>query len=563
MPTSASGTSPLPLPPLEKTPPTNPPQFSTGRSLYQRYRNYKDAEQDLKDLTVLLKSHWLKIEAKLSLIKDLQDVLGETLHQHFTDLFEILFRKLGEAQHKIESVDRKQGRLKRAKFAALVKESLEAAITELDKWQAQVELPYYLMARISNPRVDEKLAAVTQRPRGDTKGAEEIKRLRDTMKSERDGGGTTPGGGDGGWAGRGGKSCWIEASKLSDGGRVIDPYASSELKLVKLGPAGKEYLADIILIKNLPDEGQMAMAGIRDVARILAQSEPLTFGILKCHGVVKELRNHKTEVVFQVLFSIPDKLDQPRSLRSYLAAAKDERRTKYPLNERFALAKKVARSVMFVHTSNLVHKSIRPDTIVLFQDSKSLLGVPFLVGFQKIRPACGLTTMVSDAEWEKDLYRHPTRQGLKPEDTYKMQHDIYSLGVLLLEIGLWTSFVHWNEELKGFKPGPELKVDAATLAMKDVKKKANIIKGLLLKMAMELLPGAMGPKYAEVVISCLTCLDRGNDKFKSEEGLVDEDGIVVGVRYVEIVSRFPVLWLNKCGLLLTGWGFWWRCIRLR
>jgi hypothetical protein len=243
--------------------------------------------------------------------------------------------------------------------------------------------------------------------------------------------------------------------------------------------------------------------------------------------------------VFQVLFSIPErpnKLYQPRTLRSYLAAAKDERRTKYPLNERFALAKRLARSIMFVHTSNLVHKNIRPDTIVLFQDGKSLMGIPFLVGFQKIRPANGATWMVSDAEWEKDLYRHPTRQGLKPEDTYKMQHDIYSLGVLLLEIGLWTSFVQWNGKDKYFEPGPDLKVDAETLAIKDVKRKANIIKDLLLRMAMELLPGAMGPKYAEVVISCLTCLDKGNDKFESEEGLVDEDGIVVGVRYVEIVS---------------------------
>ncbi|KAH0606448.1 uncharacterized protein H6S33_004109 [Morchella sextelata] len=511
----------------------------TGRSLYHRYRNYKDAEQDLRDLTVLLKNHWLKIEAKVGLIKDLQEVLGETLHQHFTELFEILIRKLGEAQHKIESVDRKQGRLKRAKFAALVKESLEAAIAELDKWQAQVELPYYLMARINNPRVDEKLTAVTQRSRGDTKGAEEIKRLRDTMQGDGGGGGTTPGGGEGGGAEKKRKTWWVEAKELGETGRVIDPYSTSALKLVRLASTGKECLVDTITIKNLTDNGDMATAGIRDVARILAQSEPLTFGILKCHGVVKELRNQKTEIVFQVLFSIPErpnKLYQPRTLRSYLAAAKDERRTKYPLNERFALAKRLARSIMFVHTSNLVHKNIRPDTIVLFQDGKSLMGIPFLVGFQKIRPANGATWMVSDAEWEKDLYRHPTRQGLKPEDTYKMQHDIYSLGVLLLEIGLWTSFVQWNGKDKYFEPGPDLKVDAETLAIKDVKRKANIIKDLLLRMAMELLPGAMGPKYAEVVISCLTCLDKGNDKFESEEGLVDEDGIVVGVRYVEIVA---------------------------
>ena len=33
------------------------------------------------------------------------------------------------------------------------------------------------------------------------------------------------------------------------------------------------------------------------------------------------------------------------------------------------------------------------------------------------------------------------------KDQYRMYHDIYSLGVVLLEVGLWSSFVEYPETL--------------------------------------------------------------------------------------------------------------------
>jgi hypothetical protein len=48
--------------------------------------------------------------------------------------------------------------------------------------------------------------------------------------------------------------------------------------------------------------------------------------------------------------------------------------------------------------------------------------------------------------WDRNVYRHPLRQGDRPAEAYRMQHDIYSLGVCLLEIGLWESFVEYTTE---------------------------------------------------------------------------------------------------------------------
>ncbi|CAG8970828.1 hypothetical protein HYALB_00001616 [Hymenoscyphus albidus] len=51
---------------------------------------------------------------------------------------------------------------------------------------------------------------------------------------------------------------------------------------------------------------------------------------------------------------------------------------------------------------------------------------------------------LGDETIERNLYRHPSRQGAIPADEFIMQHDIYNLGVCLLEIGLWESFVTYD-----------------------------------------------------------------------------------------------------------------------
>jgi len=143
---------------------------------------------------------------------------------------------------------------------------------------------------------------------------------------------------------------------------------------------------------------------------------------------------------FEFVFMVPTAFNKPRSLRTFLLAVNHE----YPLDDRFRLAKLLARSVLFLHSAQVVHKNITPETVILLTDSSTGLETPFLVGFEKFRRAEGRTYLSGDAFWEKNLYRHPKRQGDYPEEEYKMQHDIYSLGVCLLEIGLGTSFVHFE-----------------------------------------------------------------------------------------------------------------------
>lgn len=146
--------------------------------------------------------------------------------------------------------------------------------------------------------------------------------------------------------------------------------------------------------------------------------------------------------------------------------------------------------------------------------------------------------MTGDSVWNKDLYRHLQRQGLSPENEYVMQHDIYSLGVCLLEIGLWESFV-------GFKQGEKATPAPADWLQQYIVRtgidSAARVKEKLVELAEEILPSRMGKIYSRIVMTCLTCLEKDNVDFGNPEEFEDEDGVQVGVRYIEKVSFvFPL-----------------------
>lgn len=148
-----------------------------------------------------------------------------------------------------------------------------------------------------------------------------------------------------------------------------------------------------------------------------------------------------------------------------------------------------------------------------------------------------------------------------------MQHDIYSLGVVLLEIGLWESFINYLPQSRpsSASDDPNITPEAGSSSLdenkpiqpsfiaehggeKDTRKHATAIKTHLISLAVDKLPARMGNKYTDIVLLCLRCLDRrgtGNSgQMDSIEGsreeedqfdadMFDDDGIVVGVRYIE------------------------------
>lgn len=272
------------------------------------------------------------------------------------------------------------------------------------------------------------------------------------------------------------------------------------------------------------------MRDVRDLARKMQHGNPKTFGLLDCKGVVKEMDVSEPvqRPYFTLVFKAPIGLKRPRSLRDCIMNEKEDN----SLSDRITIARELAKAVNYVHVFGFVHKNIRPETVLTFWNPADDTYSTFLVGFDNFRNEQGQTYLRGDDAWEKNLYRHPSRQGNSPIEEYSMQHDIYSLGVCLLEIGLWVSFVSFNERSLDSIPSSALELSLSDGGLPS----PAALKDHLVALAKRHLPRCMGRKYTEVVKTCLTCLDRENTDFGDESELLDESGILVGVRYIEKVS---------------------------
>jgi hypothetical protein len=115
--------------------------------------------------------------------------------------------------------------------------------------------------------------------------------------------------------------------------------------------------------------------------------------------------------------------------------------TRPTLGERFKIAISLARAISKWHSAGWVHQSVASHDILFFYDpSQNRIDYarPYLAGFEFSRPVAdrSLGRYVERKYLDHDIYRHPDRLGTS-QKTHTKEHDIYSLGVVLLEIGLW------------------------------------------------------------------------------------------------------------------------------
>jgi hypothetical protein len=300
------------------------------------------------------------------------------------------------------------------------------------------------------------------------------------------------------------------------------------------------------------------------LASKLCSSQADLMHILPCEGFYSRKPSGNTdssESEYHLVFRFPNLAPESSiySLRTSLS-----RPTAMCLNARLKLAIELATAVWYVHSGQMVHKAIRPETIyVVFNepashntsDQRPTIGSLYLGGFSRFRRKAltqsapkyvvpgaepistlkrkrdndlwAVTSAPSTTLWEEEtptaalrvptaaseatlrlLYRHPERWGIKASQPFTMLHDIYSLGVVLIEIGSRRSLVAINgvsirgswdirDYMLRAKEALENGEEVALLAI------AELVKQALIKLALKHLPYRMGLKYTEVVISCL------------------------------------------------------------
>ena len=416
---------------------------------------------------------------------------------------------------------------RRMKYA-LLKSSLDKAIEELELWQRTSDHSWFLLMRIASRDVDDAIAG------NNASIAATIPSVLAIRAGLRDGGTpsapATPG-------------ITFGVEELAKMAVWPVPFSDAQIAHVRERP-GATYILNRIQCPVF-SKYKVIKKDTRDLVRKLQHDEPQTFGLFSCKGFVVDQQpgaGPEPEITFTMIFRTPRNTHAaPRSLRDLLLNAP----TPGSLSSRFEVARGLARSVSYVHSFGFVHKNIRPESVLVFdtgnedttpQRTLQQHMYTYLVGFENFRRENGWTRRVGDDTPERNLYRHPSRQGSSPREDYVMQHDIYSLGVCLLEVGLWESFV--QHAAPSYLPTISPALGLSGIADKSQASGffETIGKGHLVRLAREMLPGRMGTRYSEIVETCLTCLDPGNADFGDEREFEDEDGILVGVRYIEMVS---------------------------
>ena len=191
------------------------------------------------------------------------------------------------------------------------------------------------------------------------------------------------------------------------------------------------------------------------------------------------------------------------------------------LEHRLALAKALSWTLFELHSVNWVHESFHPDNILLFAEETEPdvydfdWTAPYVVGFDSSRTDSGRSGKFNPkAQWTSRIYTHPDRDETQAYKRFKKTHDIYALGVVLLEIGRLKSFIdevleqqkmvkEFHEKQKTKKEDPDaMQIDSEPHPEYTYKTGPGDFKNSFEKKT-KVLNAILGPAYRQVVIKCL------------------------------------------------------------
>ncbi|KAI0202426.1 hypothetical protein F4808DRAFT_459027 [Astrocystis sublimbata] len=492
------------------------------RKIKSTCQAYRSADKEINDRCVLVESVWVKIEMQLKFLSKIAEQLSDDLVQSQLDLLQTLKGKLAQAVSRLEVVKPSNvanaGRavdvLRKWKFA-LVKNSLDELMTELEAWLQRFDPTWFLMILVSDKVLDAALSESAAGSKASTPLTNMLA-IRSTLKPETAG------------------QRESHVTLPSDGLKGSKEHAITFTSARALTRPGSSDLLIVERVACPPGTASQVKTDVKHLAKKLQNVDPESFALLRCKGILKHHDSANKLSAIEIVYRTPPGCPSPKTLRRHLLKSSPE-----SLSMVLRIAKQLVRSVHYIHTCGFVHKNIRPENLLVFPNcDKSAPRQSYLIGFTEFRNANFQTNLHGDAAWHRNVYRHPQRQGTLVHERYIMQHDIYSLGVTLLEIGLWRSFVWYPSNSSDAVPVPGMAL-GFSCSDKDFEAVRftgqNFVQEQLVALAKRELPSRFGDMYTNVVVTCLTCLNPDNEVFGVKGGAMDEDGITIGVKFIEHV----------------------------
>lgn len=247
---------------------------------------------------------------------------------------------------------------------------------------------------------------------------------------------------------------------------------------------------------------EKAILHIKRLTSLLRKTRDPAFHIAPFVGFTDEPLHERFGLVFQVPYGTPSEGYRHLSLNEAYNHSK-----RVGLKMRFDLGIALTRALSALHAVRWVHKSLSSQQVLFFiklippgtanyhheTGAKIDFSRPRLFGFDLSRPEDVSSIGTKEYRRARQIYMHPKRWG-QPEEISGKIHDIYALGVILLEIGCWR---------------PASSLDKKGKKFDWVNDKEQVRKELII-IAKEMLPHMTGEMYCGAVIACL---DDGFDKY--------------------------------------------------
>ncbi|TLS24362.1 hypothetical protein PpBr36_08941 [Pyricularia pennisetigena] len=214
-----------------------------------------------------------------------------------------------------------------------------------------------------------------------------------------------------------------------------------------------------------PDDKRKLTERIQRLVLLLSKPKGPTFMTLAAEGCIQDPEHYCWWLVFRYPSPL---LPSPTSLPGHVTqtpvslATLLDPRTKFrpPLEQRYMLASRVAGTFSELFSSSWLHKGIRSDNVAFpalafsstadYGDQLSRVGGGgggtnavmsslAVCGFDYSRQESEAATIDqarSSGDVATAMYRHPRYQGAAAQG-YRLEYDLYSLGLVLLEIALW------------------------------------------------------------------------------------------------------------------------------
>lgn len=212
-------------------------------------------------------------------------------------------------------------------------------------------------------------------------------------------------------------------------------------------------------------------------------------GTLRCRGI----EHNTSKRAFGFVYELPPSIARPMTLRELLETTSSgkgsEKKYRPLLEDRFRLAKDLCHSLYMFHRLGWLHRNIHSENVVFVlsegaADSEAARK-PYFLGFSGSRQMkLDAFTRGADDSGKLRNYHHPAY--LLQQHRYSHVFDYYSIGMILLEIGLWSSLTEITDSSNRFK------------GITDEEFRLRVIE----RRVPQLGP-SMGSKYMQAVLMCL------------------------------------------------------------